>query len=205
MPLFDCGVNSTVPVTISGCWNSSPSFFQVLDVGEDRLEAGQALLVADARHAGRGLRAVTGRVDRLGRRLHLGRHRLRLGRGGLRRRGRRRLGRGARILVHLLGDLGEREHVRFDHAQARPRAELAAEQPDRLEVGVDVVRAAGDEADDVHPLERRHVELRLDRRLDRNLVEADAARRDEGERERPRPERHQPASATGRRCGSPDH
>ena len=28
MPLFDCGVNSTVPVTISGCWNSSPSFFQ---------------------------------------------------------------------------------------------------------------------------------------------------------------------------------
>ena len=204
MPLFDCGVNSTVPVTISGCWNSSPSFFQVLDVGEDRLEAGQALLVADARHGGRGLLGLcpagstasgvgfTSGVTGL------------LGRGGL-RRGRRRFGRGARILVHLLGDLGEREHVRFDHAQARPRAELAAEQPDRLEVGVDVVRAAGDEADDVDPLERRHVELRLDRRLDRNLVEADAARRDEGERERPRPERHQPASATVRRCGSPDH
>jgi hypothetical protein len=40
-----------------------------------------------------------------------------------------------------------------------------------LEVRIDIVAAAADEARDQHALERADVHLRLDRRLDRDLVE----------------------------------
>ena len=69
----------------------------------------------------------------------------------------------------------ERQDFGFDHAQLRLRAQLAAEEPHRFEVRVDVVGAAADEAGDEHALERRHVHLRLDGRFDRDLVEAGAA------------------------------
>ena len=56
-------------------------------------------------------------------------------------------------------------------------AQLAAQQPHGFEVRVDVLGAAADEAGDEHALERRDVHLRLDGRLDRDLVEAGAGRR----------------------------
>ena len=61
--------------------------------------------------------------------------------------------------------------VGFDDAQRRLRAQLAAQQAHRFEVRVHILGAAADEPGDEHALERRHVHLRLDRRLDRDLVE----------------------------------
>ena len=53
--------------------------------------------------------------------------------------------------------------------------------------GVDVLAAAGHEADDQDALERRDVHLRLDGRLDRNLVVIGAAReRDDAAHAQPR-------------------
>ncbi len=93
------------------------------------------------------------------------------------RRRRRRSRRLARFLGLFLRDFDQRQHVRFDHPQVRTCAQLAPQQAHRFEIRVDIVQAAGDEAHDVHALERRDIELRLDRRLDRNLVEVGAAGR----------------------------
>ena len=73
-------------------------------------------------------------------------------------------------------DFHQRQHVGIDDAQLGLGAQLTAQQARRLEVAVDVVGAAGDEAGDEHALKRRHIELRLDRRLDRNLVVVRASR-----------------------------
>jgi hypothetical protein len=82
----------------------------------------------------------------------------------------------------ILRDLDERKEVGVDDFQRRLGAQLAAQQPHRLLIRVDVFAAAGDEADDQHALERRDIQLRLDRRLDRDLVIAGAARqRERGE------------------------
>ncbi len=78
----------------------------------------------------------------------------------------------------------QRHHVGVDDLQLGLGPELAAEQTRGLGVGVDGLRAAAEEPGDEHALERRDVELRLDRRLDGNLVEAQAAgrcQRDDGE------------------------
>ena len=80
-------------------------------------------------------------------------------------------------------ELDERQHVGVDHAQRRLRAELAAQQPHRLEIRVHVLGAAGEEAGDQHALERRDVHLRLDGRLDRDLVEVRARAQRERKRE----------------------
>ena len=70
MPLFDCGVKSTVPVTISGCWNSSPSFFQYSTLA--KIGSKLARLFSSRTRSRRGRLgaprlngAVAGRIDRL--------------------------------------------------------------------------------------------------------------------------------------------
>ena len=97
-------------------------------------------------------------------------------------------------MPHFLRDFRERQYVSFDHAQARPRPQLAAEQAYGLEIRVHVVRAAGDEADDMDALEGRDVECRLNGRFDRNLVAGDAGHQGDSDER-----------ATYRRCGSTDH
>ena len=86
-----------------------------------------------------------------------------------------------RRLVLILRDLAQLHDVGVDDSERRLRAKLAAQQPDRLLVRIDVVGAAGDESGDQHALECRDVELRLDGRLDRDL---EVARR--RSRQRPR-------------------
>src|SRR5581483_788123 len=104
-------------------------------------------------------------------------------RGVTRNRRARRAMLGQRFARLILRDLRQREHVRFDHAQVGPSPKLAAQQAYRLEIRIHIVRAAGDEPDHVDALERRHVELRLDRRFDRNLVEVGT--RGRGQRQYP--------------------
>ena len=164
------------------------------DVGEDALVRLEILLVADldfgvgcAAWPAARLGAGVVRAGSRDRRQLLAVGGVRLATGCVACRCDRRLCR--RLLV---GDLGERQHVGFDHAQRRLRAQLAAQQPHRLEVRVHVLGAAGDEAGDEHALERRHVHLRLDRRLDRDLVEVRAGRR--------RAQHEQPSEASDR-CG----
>ena len=95
---------------------------------------------------------------------------------------------GVGCFVLLLRDVDERHHVGVDDLERRLGAQLAAQQPHGFLVGVDVVAAAGDEAGDEHALERRYIQLRLDRRFDRNLVGVGAAR-DEHDRGSGRGER----------------
>ena len=161
-------MKSTVPVTISGFWYSSPIRFQYAVFANSRsygsrsfsflISVGSAQRLAPARSARR-------------------RRRRRVGRAAPRRR--------VRGLVLVLRDLDERHDVGVDDPQRRLRAQLAAQQPDRFLVGVDVVGAAGDEAGDQHALERRDVQLRLDRRLDRDLEVADGPQATRGRRAAP--------------------
>ena len=51
------------------------------------------------------------------------------------------------------------------------------------QVGVDILVGAGDEAGDEDALARRHIQLRLDRRFKRGLVNGRAARGDRQDRE----------------------
>ena len=74
----------------------------------------------------------------------------------------------------LGGDVEQRQDVGVDDLQVRVAAQLAAEQPRRLEVGVHVFRAAGDEAGDQHALELRDVQLRRQGRLDGDVIEGRA-------------------------------
>jgi hypothetical protein len=74
----------------------------------------------------------------------------------------------------IAGDLGQRQNFGFDDAERRLASQLTAEQPYRLEISIHVIAAAADEASDEDPRERRDVHLRLDGRLDRNLVEIGA-------------------------------
>ena len=73
-------------------------------------------------------------------------------------------------------DVHQRKHVGIDHAQVRLHAQLASQQANRLEIAIDIVGAAGEEAGDEDALKRRHVELGGDWRFNRNLVEAGASR-----------------------------
>jgi hypothetical protein len=92
------------------------------------------------------------------------------------------------------GDVDQRKHVGVDDAELGLRAELAAKQAHRFEVRVHVLAAAGNESRDEHALERRHIELRTDRRLDGDLEVAGAGgHRDRGD------------EATGRPCESCGH
>ena len=151
-------------MTISGFWYSSPSFFQNATSAK--------ILWYFSRSFSLRICGVRG----LPVRLRLPR------RAGWRAAGRRRRRRdgGGRSAARrrwpclVGGDLGERQDFGLDHAQRRLRSQLAAEQPHRLEVRIDVVGAAADEAGDQHAPERRHVHLRLDRRFDRHLVEVGA-------------------------------
>ena len=54
----------------------------------------------------------------------------------------------------------QRQDVRFDHPQTGLRAQLASQETNGFEVGIDVFGAAADEARDEHAAERRHVHLR---------------------------------------------
>ena len=69
----------------------------------------------------------------------------------------------------------QRHHVGVDHPERRLVAELTAQQADRFLIRVEVLVAAGHEAGDEDALERRHVQLRLDRRFDRDLERVGAA------------------------------
>jgi hypothetical protein len=91
--------------------------------------------------------------------------------------------RGAAALTagRLVGDFHQRQHVSVDDAQLRLGSQLTAEQPRGLQIRVDVVGAAGDEAGDEDALKRRHIQLRTDRRLDRDLVIVGARRRQQDE------------------------
>ena len=83
---------------------------------------------------------------------------------------------GSRVRLGLIRrEFDERKHVRLDHAQAGFGSQLAAKQPHRLEVGVDIVGAAADESGDEHAAKCRHVHLRREGRLDRHLEEIGAA------------------------------
>ena len=66
----------------------------------------------------------------------------------------------------LPGELGERQRLGFDHAQAAFLSKLAAEQAHGFEIGVDLFITAGDEAGNEDALKRRDVQLGLDRRFD---------------------------------------
>src|SRR5207237_9838822 len=80
-----------------------------------------------------------------------------------------------RRFVLVLRDIEERHDIGVDHPQRRLRPQLASQQPDGLLVRVDVLGSAGDEARDEHALKRRHVELRLNGRFDRDFVEVGTA------------------------------
>ena len=122
--------------------------FPVLDVGEELLVGLEILFFLDRRQP---------------------RLRRRRGVGGRGRRRRRR-----RPCLLLSGDFGQRQRFGLDDAQAAFLAQLAAEQSDRFQIRVDFFVAAGDEAGDQYALERRDIQLRLDRRFDRDLEVARA-------------------------------
>ena len=167
---------------MSGFWYSSPSFFQKRRPRRSPVPL-EVLFVADL--AGVGFSPA-------------GRHRLLAvrrgngGGGGSRcafgavgaAAGRCRRGALSRLpapvalpVPCLFAAMSTAERVRFDDPQGRLRPQLAAQQPHRLQVRVDVVGAAADEPGDQDARERRHVHLRLDRRFDRNLVEVGAGGR----------------------------
>ena len=80
-----------------------------------------------------------------------------------------------RGFILVLRDVDERHDIGVDYFERRLGPELTAEQSNRLLVRVDILRSTRDETDDEHALKRRHVELGLDWRFDRNLVEVGAA------------------------------
>ena len=120
-------MNSTVPVTMSGFWYSSPIVFQY------------AVLANSRSYGSRSFSSLM---------LWAGRQRL----GACDRRwpvariaGRRRLR--PRLLCSCAMSM-QRHDVGVDHAQRRLRAQLAAQQPHRFLIGVHVLGAAGHEAGD---------------------------------------------------------
>src|SRR4029453_7441690 len=86
----------------------------------------------------------------------------------------------------ILRDLDQRKNVGVDDFERGFGAQLAAQQPHGFLVGVDVFAAAGDEAGDEHSLERRDIQLGLNRRLDRDLQITCAAGKRGGGQERGR-------------------
>ena len=69
------------------------------------------------------------------------------------------------------------QHVGVDHPQVRLACAAGFAGAARFPCSDRCSCAAGEESGDQHALKRRDVELGLDRRLDRDLVEADAAGR----------------------------
>ena len=131
-----------MPVTISGCWNSSPIFFQYSRSAKTFSCAANCVSSVSAPSAsgcggGCGGGAPAAPLD---------------------------AGSGVGT-----GDVGQIERIGVDHPQRALVAQLAAQQPHRFEVAVDFLGAGGEEAGNVDPRERPHVQLRLDRRLDRHL------------------------------------
>ena len=164
-PEREFGVNSTVPVTISGFWYSSPILFQYAVLANSRSYGSRSFSSLMSFGSGSAWR---GRDRRAG----VAARTSDCSRAPARPRSSRALAR----LVLFLRDVDQRHDVGVDHLERRFRAELAAQQADRFLVRVDVFGAAGDEAGDEHALKRRDIQLRLDRRFDRDFEVVGAAR-----------------------------
>ena len=74
------------------------------------------------------------------------------------------------------GDFDQRKDITIDDPQVRFVSQLAAQQARGLEVPINILGAAGDEARHQDAVERRHVELWTDRRLQWDLVVVRAGR-----------------------------
>ena len=72
---------------------------------------------------------------------------------------------------------GERKDIRLNHAETRLRSQLAAQEPHRFEIRIDIVGAAADEPCDEHTAKCRDVHLGREGRLDRHLEEIGARAR----------------------------
>src|SRR6185503_7176780 len=96
----------------------------------------------------------------------------------LRRRGRGCAATTTAVAIAAFGrDILQREYIGVDDAQLRLRPQLAAKQPRGFQVSVHVLGAARDEAGDEHALKCRHIQLRADGRLDRDLERVSAGDR----------------------------